>query len=169
MLWRRERDSNPRYPCGYTGFRDRRLQPLGHLSANLYLWEHSPLRPANPCPDFFPPCPLAFSPGHSIRCKHNQLNKSAAGRQVSTLSGKSYFRVHKLPLTQDMSPQARRRAKSRTQGAGLDKRERLIGAFHINSAKEIVSHVKWPVITTQRSDCLVTLASCHPGLSRFTL
>ena len=25
-------DSNPRYPCGYTGFRDRRLQPLGHLS-----------------------------------------------------------------------------------------------------------------------------------------
>src|SRR5688500_722348 len=25
-------DSNPRYPCGYTGFRDRLLQPLGHLS-----------------------------------------------------------------------------------------------------------------------------------------
>ena len=23
---------NPRYPCGYTGFRDRLLQPLGHLS-----------------------------------------------------------------------------------------------------------------------------------------
>src|SRR5439155_19568526 len=22
-------DSNPRYPCGYTGFRDRLLQPLG--------------------------------------------------------------------------------------------------------------------------------------------
>src|SRR5690348_18363705 len=26
------RDSNPRYPYGHTGFRDRRLQPLGHLS-----------------------------------------------------------------------------------------------------------------------------------------
>jgi hypothetical protein len=25
-------DSNPRYPYGYTGFRDRLLQPLGHLS-----------------------------------------------------------------------------------------------------------------------------------------
>ena len=26
------RDSNPRNPCGFTGFRDRLLQPLGHLS-----------------------------------------------------------------------------------------------------------------------------------------
>ena len=26
------RDSNPRYRCRYTGFRDRLLQPLGHLS-----------------------------------------------------------------------------------------------------------------------------------------
>lgn len=25
-------DSNPRYGCPYTGFRDRLLQPLGHLS-----------------------------------------------------------------------------------------------------------------------------------------
>ncbi len=25
--WRRGWDSNPRYPCGYNGFRDRRLQP----------------------------------------------------------------------------------------------------------------------------------------------
>jgi hypothetical protein len=33
--WRKKRtgwDSNPRYPYGYTGFRDRLLQPLGHLS-----------------------------------------------------------------------------------------------------------------------------------------
>src|SRR6266536_5282505 len=29
------RDSNPRYPYGHTGFRDRRLQPLGHLSKLL--------------------------------------------------------------------------------------------------------------------------------------
>jgi hypothetical protein len=31
--WRRERDSNPRYPFGYAGFQDRCHQPLGHLSA----------------------------------------------------------------------------------------------------------------------------------------
>ena len=32
--WRRERDSNPRYPFGYNGFQDRRHQPLGHPSAS---------------------------------------------------------------------------------------------------------------------------------------
>src|ERR1044071_3440969 len=31
-LWRRERDSNPRYPSGYSGFQDHRHRPLGHLS-----------------------------------------------------------------------------------------------------------------------------------------
>ena len=31
--WRRGRDSNPRYPCEYIGFRDRRDRPLRHLSA----------------------------------------------------------------------------------------------------------------------------------------
>ena len=33
IFWRRERDSNPRYPFGYNGFQDRRHQPLGHPSA----------------------------------------------------------------------------------------------------------------------------------------
>ena len=32
-LWRRERDSNPRYPSGHSGFQDRRHRPLGHPSA----------------------------------------------------------------------------------------------------------------------------------------
>jgi hypothetical protein len=31
--WRRERDSNPRYPSGYSGFQDRLFQPLTHPSA----------------------------------------------------------------------------------------------------------------------------------------
>src|SRR5215470_8161578 len=31
--WRRERDSNPRYPFGYSGFQDHRHRPLGHPSA----------------------------------------------------------------------------------------------------------------------------------------
>ena len=31
--WRRERDSNPRYPFRYNGFQDRRYQPLTHPSA----------------------------------------------------------------------------------------------------------------------------------------
>ena len=35
--WRRGRDSNPRYPFGYSGFQDRRHQPLGHLSAHFSL------------------------------------------------------------------------------------------------------------------------------------
>ena len=30
--WRRGWDSNPRYPSGYNGFRDRPIQPLSHLS-----------------------------------------------------------------------------------------------------------------------------------------
>jgi hypothetical protein len=34
-LWRRERDSNPRYPFRYNGFQDRRYQPLTHPSAGL--------------------------------------------------------------------------------------------------------------------------------------
>ena len=33
IIWRRGWDSNPRYPCGYNGFRDRPIQPLSHLSA----------------------------------------------------------------------------------------------------------------------------------------
>ena len=32
-LWRREWDSNPRWSCPHTGFRDRRIRPLCHLSA----------------------------------------------------------------------------------------------------------------------------------------
>ena len=32
LRWRREWDSNPRYACAYTGFRDRPIQPLWHLS-----------------------------------------------------------------------------------------------------------------------------------------
>ena len=33
VKWRREWDSNPRYSCPYSGFRDRRFRPLSHLSA----------------------------------------------------------------------------------------------------------------------------------------
>src|SRR5215831_4988291 len=33
--WRRGRDSNPRNPCGFNGFRDRPIQPLSHLSAGV--------------------------------------------------------------------------------------------------------------------------------------
>jgi hypothetical protein len=32
-FWRRERDSNPRYPFRYNGFQDRLFQPLTHPSA----------------------------------------------------------------------------------------------------------------------------------------
>ena len=32
MCWRRGWDSNPRWNCSHTGFRDQRLKPLGHLS-----------------------------------------------------------------------------------------------------------------------------------------
>src|SRR5262245_2385921 len=34
--WRRRRDSNPRYAFGaYNGLANRRLQPLGHVSASI--------------------------------------------------------------------------------------------------------------------------------------
>src|SRR5215510_4556709 len=32
IIWRRGRDSNPRYPCEYAAFRVRCFQPLSHLS-----------------------------------------------------------------------------------------------------------------------------------------
>src|SRR5207249_2734553 len=35
------RDSNPRCPCGHTGFRDRRFQPLTHLSKRIG-WDSNP-------------------------------------------------------------------------------------------------------------------------------
>ncbi len=35
-VWRRERDSNPRYPFGYSGFQDRLFQPLTHPSVSGY-------------------------------------------------------------------------------------------------------------------------------------
>ena len=118
MLWRRERDSNPRYPCGYTGFRDRRLQPLGHLSAYLYLWVRGPLRPAHPFPDFSCPGPAASGWGALSAAISSSLTNRRPAAKFPPLSGPSYFRVHKFPLTQGMSPWASRRAKSRTQGAG---------------------------------------------------
>jgi hypothetical protein len=40
LIWRRERDSNPRYPLRYTRFRGARLQPLGHLSMHAELQIH---------------------------------------------------------------------------------------------------------------------------------
>ena len=33
--WRRDRDSNPGYPCEYNGFRNRPVRPLRHLSAGV--------------------------------------------------------------------------------------------------------------------------------------
>ena len=34
--WRRERDSNPRYPLRYSGFQDRLIKPLSHPSAGTW-------------------------------------------------------------------------------------------------------------------------------------
>lgn len=36
ILWRRGRDSNPRYPCEYAAFRVRCIRPLCHLSARSW-------------------------------------------------------------------------------------------------------------------------------------
>jgi hypothetical protein len=49
-VWRRARDSNPRYDFSYNGFQDRRFQPLTQLSAiansrNIPSLLHSRLRP----------------------------------------------------------------------------------------------------------------------------
>jgi hypothetical protein len=40
-VWRRGRDSNPRYPFGYAGFQDRCHQPLGHLSGVIESYNRS--------------------------------------------------------------------------------------------------------------------------------
>src|SRR4029077_16844242 len=36
LIWRRERDSNPRNRCRFSGFQDHRHRPLGHLSARSF-------------------------------------------------------------------------------------------------------------------------------------
>src|SRR5258705_3243946 len=56
LRWRRERDSNPRYPYGYSGFRDRPIQPLSHLSAG----ENTRIGTAFPPPNRH--TPLDFAP-----------------------------------------------------------------------------------------------------------
>src|SRR6267378_6877810 len=37
--WRRGWDSNPRYACAYSGFRDRHVQPLRHLSGRAGFYQ----------------------------------------------------------------------------------------------------------------------------------
>src|SRR6185437_7808587 len=46
LIWRRGRDSNPRYPCEYAAFRVRCFQPLSHLSAGASRGRKSPNRTA---------------------------------------------------------------------------------------------------------------------------
>ena len=46
-FWQRERDSNPRYACAYSGFRDRPIQPLWHLSIVFILEQFSDLEHPN--------------------------------------------------------------------------------------------------------------------------
>ena len=43
--WRRGGDSNPRYHCWHTGFRNRRIQPLCHLSSFKRVGEANGGRP----------------------------------------------------------------------------------------------------------------------------
>src|SRR5207302_11093465 len=47
-IWRRERDSNPRYPFGYSGFQDRPFRPLTHPSA-ANKRGFSPVYNSHPC------------------------------------------------------------------------------------------------------------------------
>ncbi len=52
--WRRGRDSNPRGACTPNGFRDRHLQPLGHLSAAVFTRLSGPDQPSARCLRCFP-------------------------------------------------------------------------------------------------------------------
>src|SRR5437764_3021307 len=58
---RRGRDSNPRYGCPYTGFRDRPIQPLWHLSGSPSLFYarlgRLTTRPSVVATDMQPPAP----------------------------------------------------------------------------------------------------------------
>ena len=71
--WRRERDSNPRYPLRYSGFQDHRHRPLGHLSArrNSNRFEFSAKvyssydLPASEFQIVFAPLTVYDSPAHS--------------------------------------------------------------------------------------------------------
>jgi hypothetical protein len=59
--WRRERDSNPRYRCRYSGFQDHRHRPLGHPSRLRKRTSACLLRRGRPA--------LEISPGFCATCR----------------------------------------------------------------------------------------------------
>src|SRR6185295_15625547 len=75
LRWRRERDSNPRYPCGYSGFRDRPIQPLSHLSAG----ENTRIAAAIPPPNGHAPLDFAAVPEYDLR-SFSPIRKDAVSR-----------------------------------------------------------------------------------------
>ena len=75
--WRREEDSNLRCPNGHSGFRDRRLQPLSHLSLA--------------CLGGFEPTTLRSATSRSIQLSYRHLKVSHYGGMTSNPWGeKSY-------------------------------------------------------------------------------
>src|SRR2546427_5140614 len=97
VKWRRERDSNPRYAYAYSGFRDRPIQPLSHLSAgeNTRIVAPFPARKSLAALDFAVPaeydfehpiawkvpCPERVSPIRTVlrrcRCKYQQPRRAS--------------------------------------------------------------------------------------------
>ena len=61
-IWRRGRDSNPRYGFPYSSFQDWRLQPLGHLSS-YHIFTVSSRKSANP--------PLGLQPSMVLTARLN--------------------------------------------------------------------------------------------------
>ena len=67
-IWRRERDSNPRYPFRYSGFQDRLFQPLTHLSA-WRVWNNYKAKPTAGGPwTVLPTLPWGLVPFPFPRC-----------------------------------------------------------------------------------------------------
>ena len=69
-IWRRGRDSNPRYLLGYTPLAGERLRPLGHLSGLVSRKQIIASRPAGA--KFYSPAPPFFA-----RYPANMLHRTA--------------------------------------------------------------------------------------------
>jgi hypothetical protein len=102
-LWRRERDSNPRYPFGHNGFQDRRYQPLTHPSAGprVALLLSLLHRQFGPDPQSGPGRPQASQPRHTSDSERRRLPR----RREPPRSPRSFS--PSLTSSSSMSSQAR--------------------------------------------------------------
>ena len=133
--WRKGWDSNPRYSYLHSGFRDRRLRPLGHPSAFFDTASRRCLRPANPRQwhRLQPDAPPGEEDGSHCSARSRVMvpqpcgpvtaGRARAGRQVTAAhSSVSVSEVNRKRRAREVKPLKRRELDLFRQrvGRGMD-------------------------------------------------